>query len=161
MIHINTFKSRVSIIGNSFGIIVEGTGQDRGRVSDGLQQQPKHFRYLLFSFYFCSSMAIKIQIKIFKPIFLSSKPPLASLSKWQVQSFLSMINIFSTNKLKLPCESSNLSLPYSSKWVEKQTHKKIKKIEWVLLSWPPWGRLQKGTYVSKITEGQCKRDFSH
>ena len=62
----------VSIIGNYFGIILEVTGQYRGSVSDGLQQQPTFSCYLDFILSFFSSITITLHIKTLKPMCLSS-----------------------------------------------------------------------------------------
>ena len=69
-----------------------------------------------------------------------------------------MINMFSTKALKPACVSSNISFPSSSKWMEKKTHEKKRKIERVLASQPPWWWLPKSTYIVKITRGQCTGD---
>ena len=39
-------QTHLYIISNSFRIILKFTGQERGRVSDGPQQQPTFFHYL-------------------------------------------------------------------------------------------------------------------
>ena len=71
----------LSIICNSFGIIFEGIGQDRGSVSNIPQRQLKFFRYLNVMSSLYLLMTIKIHIKILKPMRLSSKHPLGSPPK--------------------------------------------------------------------------------
>ena len=108
------------IIGNSFGIILKMTGQKRGSKRDVPQWQTNIFCCLEVSSALCSSVKIKLSIKTIRPMYLSSKPPLASWSKLQVPELCSsMLDIFSTN--------TNISLLYSSKWVERKTHWKNNK----------------------------------
>ena len=64
----------VFIIGNSFGIILEVTGQYIGRVRDNQQQQPTFFHYLNIALSLCSSMTINNHITTLKPLYSSSKP---------------------------------------------------------------------------------------
>ena len=73
-------QTHVSIIRNSFGVILEVTDPNRVSVIGGPQWQPEFFRYLNVSLSFCFSATIKIQIKILKIMYVSSKPPLVSLS---------------------------------------------------------------------------------
>ena len=66
----------VSIIGNSFGIILEVTGQDILNVSNNQQQPPPVFHYLNIAPSLCSLTTINLHITTLKPMCLSSKPPL-------------------------------------------------------------------------------------
>ena len=121
-------QTYVYIIGNVFGIILAVTGLDRGSISNVPQRQSTLFcsKNVLSSF--CTSMKIKLQIKILKPMCLSSKNSLGSFLKLQVASLFSlMINMFSTKMIKLACVSSNISLPSLLKWADRKTHDKITK----------------------------------
>ena len=121
-------QTYVYIIRNVFCIILAVTGLDRGSISNVPQRQSTFFcsKNVLSSF--CTSMKIKLQIKILKPMCLSSKISLGSFSKLQVASLFSlMINMFSKKMIKLVCVSSNISLPSLLKWADRKTHDKITK----------------------------------
>ena len=107
-------QTHVFIIVNSFAVILEVEGPNRGNISNGLQRQPKFYHYMNLSLPFCSSMTIMLQIKTIKPMCLTSKLPLVSSSKWQVLPLYSlMISMFSTKTLKSVCLLSNISLSSS------------------------------------------------
>ena len=66
--------------------------------------------------------------------------------------------VFINDKLEPACESSNISLPYSSKWTEKQTHDKITKYRVGCGDFTAMVTVYKNALTAKITEGHFTRD---
>ena len=79
-------QSNISIIINSFGIILKVTGHDKGSVSDSPQQQPTFSDYINVSLFLCSYIIIVLQITTLKYMCLSFLITLVSFSNWQVKT---------------------------------------------------------------------------